>query len=104
MFLSEYINKHRREYYSILHTTSHTGDFKDIVLFTLKAVEEQALVTAKKIIAIDKLIRKLSDTVQDERLVHCIFSNPYINIQFLSKNLNVTRQTASKYIGNLEKL
>ena len=104
LFLSEYVYKNRQEYYKTLNETSKTGGYKDIICFILKAIETQAELTAKKIIAINSLIQKISMQVQDEKLVKCIFSNPFISIKFLSQNLNITRQTASKYIGSLQKL
>lgn len=104
LFLSEFINKNKIDYYNTLNDTSRTWDFKDIIIFILKAIEKQADVTAKKIIAINKLINELNEKINDDKLVKFIFSNPFISIKFMSENLWITRQTASKYIKNLENL
>lgn len=104
LFLSEYINKHKTEYYKILSNTSKTWDYKDIIIFILKAIEKQAKITADKIIAINNLINELNQKVNDEKLVKFVFSNPYISIKYMSENMNITRQTASKYIKKLQEL
>lgn len=104
LFLSEYINKHKTEYYKILNNTSKTGDYKDIIIFILKAIEKQAKITADKIIAINNFINELNQKVNDEKLVKFVFSNPYISIKYMSENMNITRQTASKYIKKLQEL
>lgn len=104
LFLSEYINKNKTQYYKILNNTTQTWDFKDIILFFLSAIEKQSDITAKKIVKINNLITKLKEKVNDEKLIRFIFSNPYISIKYMSKNINITRQTASKYIKNLQNL
>lgn len=104
LFLSEYINKNKTDYYKILNNTSKTWDYKEIIIFILKAIEKQALITANKIIAINKLINELNIKVWDEKLVKFIFSNPFISIKYMSENMNISRQTASKYIKKLQEL
>lgn len=104
LFLSEYINKNKTEYYKTLNKTSKTWDYKDIILFFLNAIEKQSNLTAEKIIKINNLITKLKEKINDEKLIKFLFSNPYISIKYMSENMNITRQTASKYIKNLQKL
>lgn len=104
LFLSEYIYKHRSDYYHILNTTSKTWDYTEIVLFILRAIEKQALITADKIIAINTLIYQLDMQIWDEKLARFIFIHPFISIKFMSENLGITRQTASKYIKKLQEL
>jgi Fic family protein len=102
LFLSEYINKNKTDYYKILNNTSKTWDYKEIIIFILKAIEKQSEITAKKIIAINNLINELNNKINDEKIVKFIFSNPFISIKFMSENMWITRQTASKYIKKLE--
>ncbi len=104
LFLSEYINKNKTEYYKILNNTSKTWDYKDIIIFMLKAIEKQALITANKIIAINNLIKELNIKIWDEKIVKFIFSNPFISIKYMSENMWITRQTSSKYIKKLQEL
>ncbi len=104
LFLSEYINKNRTDYYKILNNTSKTWDYKEIIIFMLKAIEKQALVTANKIISINTLINKITNQIWDEKLVKFMFSNPFISIKYMSESMNITRQTASKYIKKLQEL
>lgn len=102
LFLSEYINKNKIDYYKILNNTSKTWDYKDIIMFILNAIEKQSQITAQKIIDINKLIKRLNKKINNEKIVKYIFSNPFISIKNMSEDLKITRQTASKYIKSLE--
>ncbi|MEF2174857.1 MAG: Fic family protein [Candidatus Absconditabacteria bacterium] len=104
LFISEYINKNKTKYYQILHNTTQSGDYKEIIMFILQAIEIQANITSQKIIAINKLINKISGIIEDEKIVKFIFSNPYISIKSMSNEIGITRQTASKYIKKLQEL
>lgn len=104
LFISEYINKNKTKYYQILHNTTQSWDYKEIIMFILQAIEIQANITSQKIIAINKLINKISWIIEDEKIVKFIFSNPYISIKSMSNEIWITRQTASKYIKKLQEL
>lgn len=107
LFLSGYIEKHKSEYYKLLQTT-RTGDFGPFVLYILKAVEEQANVTAGTVQAIEKLMISTEDMIKREfpsqahELALCIFSRPFLTIEYVQTSLSLAaRQTASKYLATL---
>jgi len=103
LFLSEYINNNKTIYYTLLNEASKTGDLKGITLFMLSAIEIQSKVTADKIVAIHSLIREVSLKVSDIKVVNFLFSHPYLTIKQATETLLVTRQTASKYLSELER-
>ncbi len=50
------------------------------------------------------IIRRKLPNIYSKDLLEIIFSNPYSKIDFLVDELEITRQTASKYLNNLEKI
>lgn len=107
LFLSGYIEKHKSEYYKLLQAT-RAGDFGPFVLYILKAVEEQANVTASTVQAIEKLMMYMEDIMKREfpsqahELALCIFSRPFLTIEYVQTSLSLAaRQTASKYLAAL---
>ena len=49
-------------------------------------------------------IRDELPKIYSKDLIEILFSHPYTKIDFLVEGLNISRQTASKYLQELEKL
>jgi Fic family protein len=107
LFLSEYINQNRSKYYTLLNRTWKTNDYKEFIIYTLDAITQQSLLTQQKIITIKDLIasteQKIKDTgiVDYHRVTTILFSQPFITINNLADQLQVTRQTITNHINKL---
>jgi len=108
LYLSRYINEHRREYYDRLLAVTTSGDWESWLLYMLAAVEETSLWTAEKIRAIRKLmdatvkyVSVSSPKIYSRELIEVIFTQPYSRISDVVEAGLAVRQTASKHLKEL---
>ncbi len=108
LYLSRYIVQHKADYYRLLLAVTSDSDWEPWLLFMLKAVEETARWTTKKIAAVRSLIEDTTDYIQHKlpkiysyELVKVIFEQPYSRIGNLVENDIAKRQTASVYLKQL---
>jgi Fic family protein len=111
LYLSDYIIKHKSDYYRLLSEVKTNGNWEEWILFILKAVEETSRQTANQIRSINKLFVALQDKIKvnasklyNKELLELLFEQPYCKIEFVVERLNVSRVTASKYLNGLEKI
>lgn len=110
LFISQYINKNRSEYYRLLREVTFNNNWKEWVLFILDAVEVQAGSTNKTIIKIldlksdykKNILPKFTFTYSQELLTY-IFSNAFYTQAQLIKNTPIqSNKTAGEYLNTLE--
>jgi Fic family protein len=109
LYLSRYVIERKSEYYHHLQSVRDAGTWEDWILFMLDGVEK----TSKQTIAIVKDIQKIMQAYKviirekfkfySQDLLNNLFSHPYTKIQFLQKDLGVSRLTATKYLDALAK-
>jgi Fic family protein len=110
LFISDFINKTKNQYYTLLNTTSKTGDYTPIILYMLEAVVQQAELTAKKIISIKNLMENIEQSMQENlhldyhKVATILFSHPYITMSDFGEKLGVARATVDRYIKSLTSL
>ena len=111
LYLSNYIIAHKSEYYQLLQEVRVGDNWEEWILYILEAVEQTAMETIGLINNIDKLITQMQNTVLEKLpkiyskdLIEVLFMHPYTKIDFLVEKLGVTRQTASKYLSELENI
>ena len=106
IYLSKYINKNRNDYYNYLSNMNKSNpEYKDYLLFMLKAIDETSLYTIEFINGILKNIDKASLKIKEslpkiysKELVEYIFYDFYTKNEYIRKELNISRNTASKYL------
>jgi Fic family protein len=110
LYLSRYIIRNKSEYYTLLRTLPETGNWEPWVLYMLDAVEQTSKETIVLINAIRELmlqykhgIREKLPKIYSQDLINNLFRHPYTKIDFVMRDLKVTRPTASKYLGALVK-
>lgn len=108
LYLSRYIIRNKNEYYTLLRTLPQTGNWEPWILYILDAVEQTSKETIILINEIRELmlqykhgIREKLPKIYSQDLINDLFRHPYTKIEFLMRDLKVTRKTASKYLRAL---
>src|SRR5690606_37365068 len=111
LYLSDYVIKHKADYYRLLQEVRTTDQWEEWILFMLAAVEATSRQTIQQIEAIKALFVQTQDKMKTEagklynkELLELIFEQPYSKIEFVVDRMNVSRVTASKYLKALEQL
>lgn len=109
LYLSRYIIKHKSDYYRLLQEVRTKESWEEWVLYMLDGVEQTSLETVELIDDIKALMDKSKDDIREKLpkiyskdLIELLFMHPYTKIDFLVDTLGITRQTASKYLRDLE--
>ena len=111
LYLSGYIIDHKADYYRLLQEVRTKENWEDWILFILKGIEQTASRTIKQIGAIRKLFAKTQEQIKKESpkfynkdLIELLFEHPYSKIEYVTKQLQITRITAAKYLKELERI
>ncbi|WP_313490862.1 Fic family protein [Sphingobacterium multivorum] len=108
LFMSRYIMEHKEAYYDGLAGVSQRGNWKNWILYMLKAVEETAILTYNKIndiiaakdAILDAIVQK-GDIMRPELLVEAIFTQPFTRVKHLTDQGVYAENTARKYLDQL---
>lgn len=112
LYLSKYINAHKKEYYDLLNMRQKDlSNYKKYIIYMLKAVNEMSQYTInfinKMLNCIDNakniVIEKLPK-IYSQELIDYLFYDFYTKNEYLRNNLNISRNTASKYLHSLSKI
>jgi Fic family protein len=107
LYLSRYIIQHKQEYYRLLQSVRDKGDWEAWILFMLEAVEHVSRQSIELIKAIKNLMHEYKIHIREhykyysQDLLNNLFRHPYTKIDFLQHELNISRQSASKYLNEL---
>lgn len=110
LYLSRYINQNKAEYYRLLQTVRDDNSWESWILFILEGIEEtsqQTIVLVEKIkflmLAMKQRMRSDLPKIYSQDLLNNLFRHPYTKIEFVVDELQITRQTAAKYLKALVK-
>jgi Fic family protein len=108
LYLSRYITNRKGEYYRLLQSVRDTGEWEPWLLYMLRAVGETAVGTLKLIEQIRQLMADYKHRLRTEHariysqdLLNNLFRHPYTRIEFVQKDIGVTRQTAARHLDQL---
>ena len=108
LYLSRYIIKHKNDYYRLLHEVRTKNNWEEWLLFIMDGVEKTANEGVILINAIRKLmqeykhrIRKQYPKMYSQDLLNNLFKYPYTKIEFVQDDLQVSRNTAIRYLEEL---
>lgn len=108
LYLSQYINAFKADYYRLLREVTENGEWEAWLVYMLTAVKATAIETLKLINQIHELLQATVDKVKTEaadiysrELVDMLFVQPYCKISFLVDEGIASRNTASKYLNRL---
>jgi Fic family protein len=105
LYLSRYITTTKGEYYRLLQEARDKGLWKEWCLYMVRGVS----LTARSEIGLVKslcdmmretkgLLRKRLEKIYSQDLLNNLFRHPYTKIEFVEKDLGVSRVTATKYL------
>jgi Fic family protein len=107
LYLSNYIIKNKSDYYRLLQEVRTKNNWEEWLLFMIKAVDQTSRETIDLIIKIRELIMNYKRTLRDnykfysQDLLNNLFKHPYTKIEFIQRDLNVSRITAANYLNQL---
>ena len=112
LYLSRGIIARKNDYYRLLREVTEENAWEEWVLFMLSVIEETALWTYDRILAIRHLLDETSEkcrlelppAVYSKDLVELVFIQPYCKIQFVVDAGVAKRQTAASYLQEMEKI
>jgi Fic family protein len=107
LYLSRYIVRNKANYYRLLQAVRTESAWEEWTLYMLVGVEETARETIVLVQAIqaayDDYRRRIRGEFKfySQDLVESLFVHPYTKIDFLERELGVSRLTATKYLDQL---
>lgn len=108
LYLSRYINQNKGEYYRLLQSVRDTLQWESWILFMLKGIEQTADETIKFVRGMSDMmmdykhrIRNNLPNVYSQDLINNLFRHPYTKIEFIVKEVGVSRPTAMSYLSQL---
>ena len=107
LYLSSHIVRTKADYYRLLQTVREDDNWEEWVLYLLGAVEQTATQTLATIHAIKAALFDYKHRIRDgykfysQDLINNLFMHPYTKIEFVQRDLQVSRITATKYMDAL---
>lgn len=109
LYLSHYIIKNKGEYYRLLQKVRDEALWEEWLLFMIQGVETTAKETIRLITKIKALMLAYKNKLRDNYkfyshdLLNNLFKHPYTKIEFVVKELGISRLTAANYLNTLSK-
>ena len=111
LYLSRYIVRTKDEYYQRLQAVREQQAWSEWVTYLIRGVEETAKDTLDRVRTIRTLIDETKHlistqqpTIYSQELVNNIFRHPYTKREYVQRELDVSRPTATKYLNQLVEL
>ena len=109
LFLSRYILDHKEDYYFTMMGVSQRGNWKDWILYMLRAVENTANITFYKINDIVQTKDSILDYIKKgerkfrrpEDLIEFLFTQPFTKVKHLVDSKIYAENTAREYLNRL---
>ena len=107
LYLSSHIMRTKADYYRLLQSVRDDDAWEEWVLYMLQAVEITAAQTIATIHAIKAALYDYKHRIREQfkfysqDLINNLFTHPYTRIDFVQRDLGVSRLTATKYLDAL---
>ena len=112
LYLSRYITHNKVEYYKLLQNIRERQgdeeDWREWVIFILRGIEETATETITLVKSISSLMSEYKSILRPafgrqykHELINNLFFHPYTKIEFIERDLMVTRKTAAAYLEKI---
>lgn len=113
LYLSRYITHNKGEYYRRIQAIrdkneNNAAEWEAWILFMLKGIEETAIETTRLVKGISRLMAEFKAKLRPKfgkqyrhELLNNLFFHPYTKVEFLERELMVSRVTANRYLNAL---
>lgn len=113
LYLSRYITHNKGEYYRLIQAIrdkneDNAAEWEAWIMFMLKGIKETAIETTRLVKGISKLMADFKAVLRPKfgkqyrhELLNNLFFHPYTKVEFLEKELMVSRVTANRYLNSL---
>jgi Fic family protein len=107
LYLSNYIIKNKSDYYRLLQEVREKDNWEEWLIFIIKGVEQTSRETIELIIQIRDLMMIYKNKLRgnykfySQDLLNNLFKHPYTKIEFIQRDLYVSRITAANYLNQL---
>jgi Fic family protein len=107
LYMSRHIVRTKPDYYRLLQEVRDRDRWEDWVLYMLTAVETTAAAGIATVRSIKTVLLDYKHRIRGQHkfysqdLINNLFAHPYTKIEFIERDLGVSRLTASKYLEAL---
>lgn len=107
LYHSTYIMAHKATYYRLFREVKDTNDWENWLAFMITCVSETASSTVAKIHRIREAMRQTKREIRanhgfySQDLINTLFQHPYTKIEFVVRDLRISRYTAANYLNKL---
>jgi len=108
LYLSSYIIRNKSDYYRLIQGVRDAQEWEPWLLYMLDGVEQTSRQSVTMIRSIRELMKDCKSRIREElpkiysqELLNNLFRHPYTKIEFVERELGVSRVTATKYLGQL---
>ena len=107
LYMSRHIVQNKGDYYRLLQEVRERDAWEEWVVYMLTAVERTAREGIATVTAIRTALLEMKHRIREryrfysQDLINNLFSHPYTKIQFVERDLRVSRITATRYLDAL---
>lgn len=107
LYLSRFIVRNKEIYYRLLQMVRENNAWEEWILFMLDAIENTARQTIRMVEEIKSALQLYKQIIRagykfySQDLINNLFYHPYTKIEFVMRDLGVSRPTATKYLDAL---
>jgi Fic family protein len=108
LYMSRHIIQNKSDYYRLLQQVRNDGNWEPWILYMLEAIARTAQQTIGLIKEIRGLMQQYKQRMRKEQpriysqdLLNNLFRHPYTKIDFMMRDMDVTRITATRYLNVL---
>jgi Fic family protein len=107
LYLSSHIIRNKPDYYRLLQGVRENGDWESWLIYMIDGVEKTARETIQLIEDLKFLMAEMKTLLRDnykfysQELLNNLFTHPYTKIEFIVRDLGVSRITAANYLNKL---
>lgn len=108
LYMSRHIIQNKADYYRLLQQVRVDGNWEPWILYMLEAVARTSQQTIALIKGIKTLMQAFKQRLRNEQprlysqdLLNNLFRHPYTRIDFMMRDMDVTRITATRYLNVL---
>jgi len=105
LYLSRYITGTKSDYYRLLQAVRHDGQWEDWVLYMLDGIASTAQTTLEIVEGLRRLMadykqrmRRDLPKIYSQDLLNNLFRHPYTRIDYVMRELGVSRPTGTRYL------